>query len=167
MVKLGFAINSCGGSMVSSAIQRELYIDASPEIVFEVISNPAHLGQWFSDEACYDPTPGSAGELVFFDRGRGERTFSLTVLEVAPPQTFSFRWTEPQGTSPVAGQPLVVTFELTPSRGGTVVRMTETAFGDAGGEAAAIEEHRRDHVRGWSLFLPNLAPYVQALQARS
>ena len=39
-------------------IDRELYIDASPEIVFDVVSNPKHVSQWWPDEATYEAVPG-------------------------------------------------------------------------------------------------------------
>ena len=48
-------------------IDRELYIDASPEIVFDVVSNPKHVSQWWPDEATYEAVPGSSGQIAFGD----------------------------------------------------------------------------------------------------
>jgi hypothetical protein len=45
--------------------------------------------------------------------------------------------------------------------------MTETGFREQGREAAVLEEHYRDHVRGWDVFLPRLAPDVKTVEARS
>ena len=42
-------------------IEREIYVDASPEVVFDVVSSPDHLKNWWPDEAHYEPTPGSNG----------------------------------------------------------------------------------------------------------
>ncbi len=51
--------------MEFGTIEREIYVDASPEIVFEVVSSPDHLRQWWPDEAHYEPVPGSTGEIVY------------------------------------------------------------------------------------------------------
>src|SRR4029453_17917983 len=53
--------------MEFGTIEREIYVEASPEIVFEVVSSPEHLKQWWPDDARYAPTPGSTGEIVFGD----------------------------------------------------------------------------------------------------
>ena len=60
----------------------------------------------------------------------------------------------------------LVTFELTPSGQGTLVKMTETGFREMGSEAAALEQQYREHVGGREHFLPRLAPYVASLATR-
>ncbi len=57
--------------MEFGTIEREIYVEASPEVVFEVVSSPEHLKQWWPDDARYEPTPGSPGEIVFGDRDAG------------------------------------------------------------------------------------------------
>ena len=81
--------------MEFGTIEREIYVEASPEIVFEVVSSPDHLKEWWPEDAQYDPEPGSAGEIVFGDRGAGGTVVPFTVVDVRPPRTFSFRWTHP------------------------------------------------------------------------
>jgi uncharacterized protein YndB with AHSA1/START domain len=51
--------------MEYGSIEREIRIDAAPEVVFDVVSDPAHVQQWWPDEARYEAEPGSAGEIVF------------------------------------------------------------------------------------------------------
>ena len=89
----------------------------------------------------------------------------LSVLEVQPPRTFTFRWTHPADETAAPGNSLLVTFELIPARGGTLLRMTESGFREMGWEAAVLEEQYRDHVTGWDFYLPRIAPYVADLQA--
>ena len=48
--------------MEYGSIEREIRIDASPEVVFEVVSSPEHLKEWWPDEATLDPVPGGTGE---------------------------------------------------------------------------------------------------------
>ena len=47
--------------MELGTIEREIYVEASPEIVFDVVSSHDHLKNWWPDDARYEPTPGSAG----------------------------------------------------------------------------------------------------------
>ena len=153
--------------MEFGTIEREIFVEASPEVVFEVVSSPGHLKQWWPDDARYEPVPGSAGEIVFGDCDAGGKVEGFTVVDVRPPRTFSFRWTHEPGEVAAAGNSLLVTFDLTPSGGGTLLRMTETGFRERGWEAAVLEETYRDHVNGWNHFLPRLAPYAEKLGVRS
>jgi uncharacterized protein YndB with AHSA1/START domain len=152
--------------MELGVIEREIYVDASPETVFEVVSSPVHLRQWWPDDARYDPTPGSTGEIVFGDRAAGGTVVAFSVVEALPPRTFSFRWTQPAGEPAIEGNSLLVTFDLTPSGGGTLLKMTETGFRQMGWEVAVLEQQYADHSSGWDYYLPRLTPYVATLGAR-
>src|SRR3954467_5054843 len=112
------------------------------------------------------PAAGSTGEIVFGDPEAGGGVVSFAVVDARPPRMFSFRWTHPAGEVPAEGNSLLVTFDLTPSGDGTLLRMTETGFRDMGWEAAVLEERYREHVHGWDFFLPRLAPYVATLGGR-
>jgi uncharacterized protein YndB with AHSA1/START domain len=149
--------------MELGTIRREIYVEASPETVFEVVSSPGHLAHWWPDEAHYEPRPGSTGEIVFGERGAGGAVVPLTVVDAQPPRTFSFRWTQPAGEPAVAGNSLLVTFDLVPSGAGTLLKMTETGFREMGWEAAVLEQQYQEHVTGWDFYLPRLAPYVATL----
>jgi len=152
--------------MEFGTIEREIYVDASPEIVFDVVSSPDHLKEWWPDEARYDVTPGSVGEIVFSEHGDGGAVVAFTVIDVRRPQTFSFRWTHPAEESAGEGNSLLVTFDLVPSDGGTLLTMTESGFREMGWEAAVLESTYNDHVSGWDFFLPRIAPYVASLGVR-
>src|SRR3954451_13793347 len=152
--------------MELGTIEREVYVEASPEIVFDVVSSPDHLKQWWPDDASFDPTPGSRGQLVFGDPAAGGGVAPITVVEVEPPRTFSFRWTHAASETAQASNSLLVTFAMTPSGTGTLLTMTETGFRERGWEAAALEEQYHEHSTGWDFFLPRLAPYVATLDPR-
>ena len=153
--------------MELGTIARELYVEAPPEVVFDVVSSPDHIKEWWPDDARYELTPGTPGEIVFGDCDAGGTVVQLTVVEAVPPRTFSFRWTHPAGEAAAEGNSLLVTFELTPSRGGTLVTMTETGFREMGWEEAVLEEQYADHVSGWDFFLPHVVSYAASLQVRS
>jgi uncharacterized protein YndB with AHSA1/START domain len=151
--------------MEFGTIEREIFVEAPPEVVFEVVSGPDHIKGWWPDDASFDPAPGSSGEIVFGDRAAGGTVESFTVVDARPPRSFSFRWTHPAGAVAAEGNSLLVTFDLTPSRGGTLLRMTETGFREMGWEAAVLEQKYQDHLTGWAFYLPRLEPYAQKVEA--
>jgi uncharacterized protein YndB with AHSA1/START domain len=153
--------------MEFGTIEREIHIAAAPEVVFDVVSSPEHLRQWWPDDAHFDPTPGSVGTITFGEPGSGGFVVPLTVLEARPPRTFSFRWTHPAEALAGEGNSLLVTFDLTPSAGGTLLKMTETGFREMGWEVAVLEEQYREHASGWDFYLSRLAPYVATLETRT
>jgi uncharacterized protein YndB with AHSA1/START domain len=155
--------------MEYGSIEREIYVDASPEIVFAVVSRPEHLREWWPDDAALDdPTPGGTGELTF-NRHGDESAFvvPLTVVESVPPRRFSFRWGYDPSAAPEQSNSFLVTLELVPSGAGTTLRLTETGFREQGWEAAVLEAAYQDHVEGWGHFLPRLPEYVARLVAAS
>jgi uncharacterized protein YndB with AHSA1/START domain len=153
--------------MEFGTIEREIYIEAPPVVVFDVVSSPNHLQQWWPDEAHYEPVPGSTGQIVFGEHGSGQAVVAITVVEAQPPETFSFRWTHPAGDEAVVGNSLLVTFALTASGTGTLLKMTETGFREMGWEVAVLEQQYKEHVAGWAFYLPRLAPYVATLGLRA
>lgn len=144
--------------MEYGSIEREIYVEAAPEVVFEVVSRPQHIAQWWSDEASFEPAPGAVGELVWGER---EHVAAIEVVKAEPPRLFAFRWGH------IGEDPLLVTFELTPSGTGTTLRLTETGFREMGWEAAKLEEMYRDHVSGWDHYVPRLGEYVTRLVSAS
>jgi uncharacterized protein YndB with AHSA1/START domain len=150
--------------MEYASIEREIHIDASPEVVFEVITKPEHLREWWPDEADIEPVPGAVGELTWRGDDRAEpMSVPMTVLQAEPPRLFSFRWIHPADEKAEVGNSLMVTFELTPVGSGTSVRMTETGFREMGWEIAVLEAAYQEHGEGWDHFIPRLGEYVTRL----
>ena len=144
--------------MESGTIEREIYVDAPPETVFDVVSSPAHIRDWWSAETDLEPVPGGTGELTWRDEASGRvDVVPITVVDAQPPRLFSFRWTHDAGEVATATNSMLVTFELSPSGGGTVLRLTETGFRERGWEIAVLEEAYQDHVNGWDFYLPRIA----------
>jgi uncharacterized protein YndB with AHSA1/START domain len=152
--------------MEYGSIERELRIDATPEVVYEVISSPEHLPEWWPDGAELDPVPGATGAITFGDPTAPDAAIvPLTVLEADPPRRFVFRWAYDEGPATETNSYLV-TFDLVPSGDGTLLRFKETGFRERGWEAAVLEEAYLDHVSGWDLFLSRLVTYANRLVAR-
>lgn len=148
-------------SMELGTIEREIHVDASPEIVFDVVSRPEHISEWWSDEATLpDTTPGTVGEISWNDSAE---VVPLKVVTAEPPRLFAFRWCYPDGKVDDAAKTMLVTFELTPSGSGTTIKLTETGFRELGWEAAKVEEMYNEHVSGWDHFIPRLGAYATKL----
>ena len=145
--------------MEYATIERELMIDAPPDVVYQVISTPQHLAQWWPDRADLEAVPGAAGSVSFGDPDAPAKVVPITVVDADPSRRFAFRWVYEDDDAAA----LLVTFELTPSDGGTLLRFTETGFREKGWEIAVMEEQYRDHARGWDHFLPRLVDYAARL----
>ena len=147
--------------MEFGSIEREIHVDATPDVVFEVVSRPEHIREWWGGaETDIAPPPG-ADATIGWGLGTDEpHVERMRVVDADPPRLFSFRWVIEEDESS-----LLVTFELIASGAGTLLRMTETGFREKGWEAAVLEASYADHVRGWDIFVPALAAYVDRLVA--
>lgn len=142
-----------------ASIERKIHVDATPETVYEVVSRPEHIKEWWGPETDLAPTPGSSSELVWGDSKR----VPITVVAADPPRVFTFRWTHPAEDEPVTGNSLLVTFELVQAGKGTLLTMTETGFRERGWEAAELEANYADHAAGWDRFVPAIKTYADHL----
>src|SRR4051812_1098301 len=122
-------------------IRRELYVDAPPEVVFEVVSEPRHVIEWWADAATYRAVPGSTGTVSFGPVDQGGKVVTLTVVESVPPRKFSFRWTHAAEEEAGAANSLLATFELVPPGAGTLLKFSETRFRGRGWEAGRPPAH--------------------------
>jgi uncharacterized protein YndB with AHSA1/START domain len=159
------AMNGCtkGRVVEYGSIEREIWVDAAPEVVFDVVSNPKHIADWWLAETDVEPVAGSNGELVWVEPETGRReVVRITVADAEPPRLFSFRWTHPQGEDASASNSLLVRFELIPQDGRTLLRMTETGFRERGWEAAVLEQQYNDHLQGWAFYLPRLQKLAES-----
>ncbi|MER7174283.1 SRPBCC family protein [Streptomyces mesophilus] len=150
--------------MQHARIEREIRIDAAPEVVYKVISTPEHLSQWWPDEAELTPAAGATGVITFGDKGAPDaKVVPLTVLEADPPRRFSFRWAYGEGEAAAPSNSFLVTFDLIPSGAGTLLRFTETGFTEKFSDRKECEQHYHEHVTGWDHFLPRLVAYAARL----
>jgi uncharacterized protein YndB with AHSA1/START domain len=144
--------------MEHGTITRDIRIAAPPEVVFDVISRPEHIRDWWSADTAVEPVAGSSGQLTWRDDASGRvDVVQITVVDARPHDLFSFRWTHGPSETPTPSNSLLVTFELSATDDGTVLRMTESGFRERGWEIAQLEEAYREHVSGWDFYLPRIA----------
>lgn len=152
------------------SIEQSLFIEASPEVVYDVVSSPEHMANWYVDAAEYEATPGSTGHLAFSNKERRRVEVPIEVVEAVPGKRFSFRWIAPPapdllpvGTDLTPANSLLVTFELTAQPGGTLLRVIESGARELGWEAAVLEHYYTDHSEGWAVLLGRMQTYAVGL----
>ena len=148
--------------MIPDRITREIVIDAPPERVWAVLTEPAHLARWFSDEVEIDARPG--GHVRFTWHALG--VLAGRVEAVEPPHRFAFRWT-PGGEGELReDSSTLVEITLIPERGGgTRLRVDESGF-RALAEPESDRARRADeNAAGWDRELDELRAYVATRSA--
>ena len=99
-------------------VERETLVEATPEEVWEALTDEDRLQEWMAPEVELDPTEG--GEISVRD---GDEERSGTVETVEEGERLSFTWSRPgEGES-------FVEFTLEPLPAGTRVRVVETPIG--------------------------------------
>jgi uncharacterized protein YndB with AHSA1/START domain len=153
--------------MEYGTITKHIHIDASPEVVYEVITSPEHIAQWWSVEADVDPAPGASGVFTWNRKANTPpTTVNVAVVEAVPSERFSFRWAHSDDATATASNSMLVTFVLIPQGDGTLLSLTEEGMREQGWEAAVLEAYYQGHDEGWTRHLADLATYAATLVRR-
>jgi uncharacterized protein YndB with AHSA1/START domain len=136
-------------------IEKNIVIDASPEVVFRAITNQVELTNWFPDQAILEPKLGGKVKFSFYkDKEREHREFDFfpegTIIEFIQNKKVSYTWQEPN--TPEFPR-TVVTWELEEIENNkTRVKLLHTGF-----ESGRLFKHDE----GWSYFLYQLQKYCE------
>jgi uncharacterized protein YndB with AHSA1/START domain len=137
-------------SDTSDRIEREITIAAPVERVWELITRPEHVGQWFGDAGAeIDLRPGGALKITWEDKG----TVDGNVERVEPMSLFSWRWNQKD-----AGTTLVE-FSLAAIDEGTRLQVVETGFSTLDTTPEDRRAKYDDHSGGWRAVLENLVEH--------
>jgi uncharacterized protein YndB with AHSA1/START domain len=128
------------------AIEREITINAKPEIVFSYLIDPEKLRRWFVAAATTDPRPGGTYRLEMNDKGY---VALGKYLEVVPPTRLVLTWGWEGDDSPTPVGSSTVEITLKADGSGTLLKLTHRDLGS--------EESRNSHDRGWVKYLQRLA----------
>jgi uncharacterized protein YndB with AHSA1/START domain len=129
-------------------VRLEIRIDAAPETVFALLTDPARMQSWFAEVVEVDPRPGG----LFRISGPSGVSIEGTYLEVVPNCKVVFTWGGVEGLK--AGQ-TTVEFLLEPDGSGTLLRLRHYGL-----PPPTVESHRR----GW--MLSGLAKLRDAAEGR-
>ncbi len=151
--------------MAADSVEREIMIEASPEVVWGVITEPEQIGRWFSDEANVEGRAGADGTLTWRPGGRGgdrevEMIVPIRVVEAEPFLRFSFRWNHPQGAGPDESNSALVEFSLIEEAGGTRLRVLESGIEAVTHDEESRARYLEDHEHGWERHLGEMLDYV-------
>ena len=137
-------------------IRKTIVIDASPEVVFNAITEPEQLTQWFPDQAILEPKVGGRMKFSFYkDLKNTHRDMDYfpegTITEFIPNKKISYTWEHPN----VPDFPrTVVTWELEKIENNrTKLKLVHIGF-KAG-------KMLKEHDEGWTYFLDELAKYCK------
>jgi uncharacterized protein YndB with AHSA1/START domain len=111
-------------------VVREIVFDAPPDEVWEALTDPERLEEWFANDVEFDLDRGG---VFRWDDGEVRH---VVVEEVDPERRLAIRWWDP--STPEEGE---VTFTLDETEEGTLLIVTETASAEW---AWALEAHALD-----------------------
>lgn len=140
-------------------IEREISIQAPIATVWEVITQPEYIKQWFCSQVEIDLQQGGKGKLVWGE----DFEAPLEIVEVDKPHLFSFLWIAPDEETKPTHQQTLVEFKLIEEGMGTKVHLTESGF-----EKLAITAEQKanlinNHTPGWGDFLSSLQSCAQGI----
>ena len=146
--------------MVSDRIEREIVIDAPPEIVWDVLTRPDHIKAWFADAVEIEVVPGGRGRFTWVQDAGPASTVVLRVERADPPRYLSYRWNFPEGEEPREGNAPLVEFSLSAEASGTRLRLVESGIGSLERSEDDKSRYHDDHTHGWDALLAKLVDYA-------
>jgi uncharacterized protein YndB with AHSA1/START domain len=151
-------------SNVSDTIERDIFIAASAEEVWDLVSVP---GWWINDGTLdldsVEPLGDDRAVVHHPDAG----DLLIERLAADAPRTVTFRWlvsgAEARRADAAEDQFLYtrVTFTLTPEPGGTRLAVTESGFATASMEEKARRRAYTDNSEGWEIELVAARSYLE------
>lgn len=145
---------------VPEQIEHEVFIDAPPERVWQLITEAEHIREWFAfDGATIDLRPG--GELVM--RWKEHGTFYSRIERVEPPRYFSYRGSIHPDQAPADGNTTLVEFTITPEGKGSRLQVVESGFRDLAKSGEERAEFVAWNIQGWRGGFTALQEYVERL----
>ena len=147
--------------MIPDRISREIVIDAAPQVVWAIVTEPRHVARWFSDEAQIDLRPGGAMRLTWHGHG----TYPGRVEAVEPPHRFAFRWVRREDDEPGEGTSTLVEITLVAEGARTRLRVVETGFQRLTWAEGDKARHADENNQGWIHELNQLRDYAAGLSS--
>ena len=136
----------------------QLYIRATPEQVWDAITNPETIAKYFHG-ARIDPVALEVGaSLRSWSPDRTQMWGDNTILECDPPRRFAHTWRSLYDDELAAEDESRVSWEIEPARAGTSkLTLVHDKLEGAPKTAASV--------RGWSFILSNLKTLLETGEA--
>ncbi len=128
-------------------IERSIWIAAPRERVWQAVTDPAQIAQWFAPGTSFS----QKGNTICMRRGEMDIEVALIEL-VDPPRQII--------TRNLPNRSITTTYTLEEENGGTRFTVTETGF-ESLSEDARKERLEQDD-KGWEMALENLKAYLDS-----
>jgi uncharacterized protein YndB with AHSA1/START domain len=138
---------------MNDTIEREILIAAPIERVWEIVTTPEHMGQWFGDAGA--SRSGDVITMAWEQHGEAD----LEIVREQAPNVFAYRW---DANVKEAGRTLVE-FTLSEVDAGTRVRVVESGFASLAASDEVRAELREGNAGGWAHELGDLERYAQTV----
>jgi uncharacterized protein YndB with AHSA1/START domain len=127
----------------SIQVEREIAIAATPETIWELLTQEDEAVKWMGQWASFDLRLGGTYRVEVIPGNTASGKF----VEIDPPRRLVYTWGwEPGSPSKVASGSSTIEFELTPHQGGTLLHFRH--FGLPSSDAAESHGHGWDHYLG-------------------
>lgn len=127
------------------AIERSIWIAAPRERVWQAVTDPAQIAQWFAPGTSFSQNGNTICVRI------GDMDMEVAVIELAdPPRQIT--------TRNLPDRSITTTYTLEEEDGGTRFTVTETGF-ESLSEDARKERLAQDD-KGWEMVLENLKAYI-------
>jgi uncharacterized protein YndB with AHSA1/START domain/DNA-binding transcriptional ArsR family regulator len=136
-----------GYNSMTTTIEKERFINATPQRVFQALTEKAELERWFVRTIEIELRPGGAARFEWSP----EIIEVGKVLAYEPSRRFSYTW---EAFSP---SPTTITFLLAPENDGTRLHLSQTGIGqdESWGNYANGMSH------GWDIHLTHLISWLE------
>jgi uncharacterized protein YndB with AHSA1/START domain len=135
-------------------IEKKVLIKASPDIIFEALTNATYLTHWFCDRASSNPQEG--GELVAsWKTGDADQVGRAIFTRIVRNSILELHWVYEQGEDVSEKSRHILTYTIQPKRGGAEVVMRDE------GELNSDEETLETLSEGWNGLLLELKDYCE------
>ena len=126
-------------------IERSIWIAAPRERVWQAVTDPAQIAQWFAPGTSFSQNGNKISVRI------GEMDLEVAIIElIDPPRQIT--------TRNLPDRSITTTYTLEEENGGTRFTVTETGF-EALSEDARKERLDQDD-KGWEMALENLKAYI-------
>lgn len=135
----------------TSTVERDLFIQARPEIVFRLLTDPAEMLKWQGLDVQLEARPGGIYRCRMNQLGH---TTLGRFVEVTPHSRIIFTWGWADGLFDIPPESTTVEITLAAEGSGTRLRLLHSGLPD---QAPIIESHGM----GWTQYLGRLAAVAE------
>jgi uncharacterized protein YndB with AHSA1/START domain len=133
--------------LMGRSLEKELFINATPQRVFQALTTKEDLERWFVQKAEVDLRPRGVIRLEWAP----EAVEIGAILVLDPPHRISYTW---EALEP---SPTTITFELTAESDGTHLRLIHTGIG----EGEDWDSYYTSINSGWNVHFNNLTAWLE------